>query len=599
MNIQSVNMSAQLIESTSVKQFPREGIGDVLKAQVIGKSDSEVILRLENGNVIPASTEIPLDVQVGDSIQLQITDKKDGKIILETLKNSNGEILKNSNTTQIANLLNSLGITPNAKNIDVVNEMMIKQMPLTKENIQTVLKGIAKFADLDIPKAVFMLANNIAFEEKNIEILSQYQEGKIKLGNQIKELINALEQIDDPKILNEVLKKLDNIDKGNISKAVDLLIERVVKNIKPTIENNSVFNQIKTGSEQNSEVPEIIQKAGNKQNNQIIDIPQKTDSKQSNQTTDIIQKNDNKQAERILLKPEQIEQIKKVITEKIDNLTNIIKTNQEENIDIEINEFKKAVLDMPNDELSEAIKQLPKNEKEAIFKLLGTNDDNLNTNNNSELKTREIELKDIEALKKEIKTHFEKHFINPLTDNLKEDLNITESYRELMGKLETIKDSIFAKTDASGIQTLIANTEDNINFMRDLSQYNAFVQIPLNIWGKETNGQLYVLKKEKRKIDPSNASLFLSLDMPNLGLTEVFVKVQGKNVECNFRMENEDLVSLLKENSHKLAQSLNAYGYKFISVNCSLIEKKTGIVEVDKNFENDVRDKKFSIDVKV
>lgn len=569
MNIQSVNMLTQIIESGSVKQFPSTGIGDVLKAQVVGKSDSEVILRLENGNVISASTETPLDVQAGDSIELQIKDKIDGKIILETLKNSNGEILKNSNTARIVNLLNSLGITPNAKNVDVINEMMTKQMPLTRENILAVLKGITKFAELDIPKAVFMLANNIAFQEKNIEILSQYQEGKIKLGNQIKELMNAFDKIEAPKVLNEVLKKLESIDKGNMNKAVDSLIERVVKNSKAIIENS------------------------------YTNIEIKPESKQNNQTSKTAQKNDNKQTEQIIIKPEQISILKKVINNKIDKLINIIQANQEENIDIEINDFKKAIINMPDDELREIIKQMPKSEKEAVLKLLETGKNILIDNKNTGIETKEIQIKDINVLKNETKSHFQKHFINPLTDNLKDDLNITENYRELMGKLDTIKESAFARTGSTDIRALIANTQNNIRFMQDLSQYNAFVQIPLNIWGKETNGQLYVLKKDKRKIDPANASIFLSLDMPNLGLTEVFVKVQGKNVECNFRMENEDLVSFLKENAHKLAQSLNTYGYKFVSVNCSLIEKKTGIIEADKNFGSDVTGKKLSIDVKV
>jgi len=566
MNIQSINASVQILESNSIKQFPHEGIGDVLKAQVVGKSDSEVVLRLENGNVITASTEIPLDVQVGDTIQLQIKDKQDGKIMLETLKSNNGEIIKNSNTDQIRILINSMGITPNDNNISVVNEMMNKQMPLTRDNVQAVLKGITKFAELDIPKAVFMLANNIPFEEKNIKMLSQYQEGKIKLGNQIKTLVDLVDQIEDPKLLEEALQKLNKIDEGNKSKAIDSLVEKVIKSSVNTSENNF------------------------KNDNKQVIVPQiKIDEN--------TQKTDKRNTEPFIIKQEQISLIKKVITDKIDFLIKDLASNIQDNADVQINDIKKAVMNMSDDQVNEVLKQMPKNEKETIIRMLETivkKDDIFSID-----KKEFINTKDIETLKKEINSHFQKHFINPLSDSLKDDLYITENYKELMGKLESIKDSISARTGTSEIQTLIGHTEENINFMRDISQYNAFVQIPLNIWGEETNGQLFVLKKDKRKIDPANASIFLSLDMPNIGLTEVFVRVQGKNVDCNFRMESENLVCFLKNNANKLVQALNSNGYKFISVNCSKIDKKTGIIEVEKNFENDNKGKKFSIDVKV
>ena len=590
MKIEALNAPVQILESNSIKQLPRDGIGDVLKAQVVGKSDAEVILRLDNGNVISASTEIPLDVKVGDTIQLEVKGKQDGKIMLETLKNDSSEIIKNSNTEQIQNLLNSLGITPNSKNVDVINEMMIRQMPLTKENVQSVLKGITKFAELDIPKAVFMLANNIPFEEKNIEILTQYQEGKIKLGNQIKSIGEMIDQIEDPKLLNEVLQKLNKIDEGKTNKAVDSLVEKVIKYAGNVIQEGKTIKHEGKALENNY-----------KNENVQTTIPLRGSIDKN------IQKIQNKEVDFPVIKQDQVATLKKVITDKIDNLISILKTNTEENVEVKINDLNKAVINITDDELKEVIKQMPKNEKETIVKLLGdiaTKDKLPLFGQKSDVKSDEVislvdaESNDIVSLKEEIKSHFQKHFISTSSDSLKDDLNVTENYKELMGKLESLKENLVSRAGTNEMQTLIGRTEENINFMRDISQYNAFVQIPLNVFGQETNGQLFVLKKDKRKIDPANASLFLSLDMPSIGLTEVFVKVQSKNVDCNFRMENEDLVSFLKENAQKLVQLLNSQGYKFISVNCSLIEKKTGIVEVDKNFEND-KDKKFSIDVKV
>lgn len=566
MRIDGLNAPVQILQSNSIKQFPKEGVGDVIKAQVVGRTESEVLLRLENGNVIPASTEIPLDVQIGDTIELMIKSKQDGKIFLETLKNENGEIIKNQNTEQIKNLLSSLGFTSNPKNIEVVNEMMAKQIPLTRENVQAVMNGILKFSTLDIPKAVFMLANNIPFEEKKIEMLSQYQDGKIKLGNQIKSLMSMLDRTDDTDILKGILQRLNRIDEGYKNKVLDTLIGETIKYIQKVPERN--IHNI-TGQPDFSKL-----------------------SADENLPKNII--NDGKS---VTIKQEQIPLIKKVITDRIDILTNALKIKPDENFDSGLKEIKNSIINMNNDEFGEIIKQIPKNEKEVILKLLG----NMQKDRDIfAIKTEpDIKAADAESIKKEIKSHFQKHFINISSESLKDDLNITESYKALMGNLEAVKDSIQVKTETLGIRNLIGQTQDNINFMKDMSQYNAFVQIPLNIWGNETNGQLFVLKKDKRKIDPANASIFLSLDMPNIGLTEVFVKIQGKNVDCSFRMENQDLVSFLKENANKLIQSLNVQGYRFISVNCSLIEKKTGIIEADKGFENSDSGKKISIDVKV
>lgn len=150
--------------------------------------------------------------------------------------------------------------------------------------------------------------------------------------------------------------------------------------------------------------------------------------------------------------------------------------------------------------------------------------------------------------------------------------------------------------------------EKNINLLSRLilSNYNSFIQIPLNVWGQHTTGELYVLKnpsKGKKKLDPKNMSVFLSLDMRNLGLVEVLLNMADRSISMVVRLENEETIEFLKNNSmtstYTLYNMLSEKGYKLVDLKFKQIDERINPLNASDHVHKSLKSKDYSFDMRV
>lgn len=113
----------------------------------------------------------------------------------------------------------------------------------------------------------------------------------------------------------------------------------------------------------------------------------------------------------------------------------------------------------------------------------------------------------------------------------------------------------------------IQNLKSNIDFMNTINQFVPYVQIPFSNDGKPVANELMVYtNKKKTQSSGSDVSAFLHLAMPNLGCTDVYVKLSdGERVSTNFTFENDDVLELVSKNMHFLEKRIKERGYSFNS----------------------------------
>ena len=81
--------------------------------------------------------------------------------------------------------------------------------------------------------------------------------------------------------------------------------------------------------------------------------------------------------------------------------------------------------------------------------------------------------------------------------------------------MEILKDSGLENSDA---MRSAQNISDNVNFMNQINQYAAYVQLPVRMNQENAHGELYVYRRKKSLVNKDgNVSAFLHLDMDNLG----------------------------------------------------------------------------------
>lgn len=147
------------------------------------------------------------------------------------------------------------------------------------------------------------------------------------------------------------------------------------------------------------------------------------------------------------------------------------------------------------------------------------------------------------------------------------------------------------KTIMDFSQKVLSNSDENIRtsnmpaykeidnafkFFNQITTYDSILQLPIMINREKTTGELYVMKRKKggKKVDSENFTLFLSLSTNSLGIVESFLNARHKRITISFRVEDENLVKLVKDNYRLLYDGLLEKGYKLVEMKCRVLDKE-------------------------
>lgn len=116
-------------------------------------------------------------------------------------------------------------------------------------------------------------------------------------------------------------------------------------------------------------------------------------------------------------------------------------------------------------------------------------------------------------------------------------------------------------------------------FVRQMSFGNEmaslfYTQIPFNYKENRSNAELYVLKRNRGEngIDPSNATIALCLDTAHMGKVESLVQVRSQELSFNFRVETQEVKSIIQDELTSLASLDFPSQYRYKGASVSLME---------------------------
>lgn len=121
-------------------------------------------------------------------------------------------------------------------------------------------------------------------------------------------------------------------------------------------------------------------------------------------------------------------------------------------------------------------------------------------------------------------------------------------------------------SDTVGAQSKVSqsvnNLSGNLEFMNQLNQIFAYVQLPLKMQGQNAHGDLYVYTNQKNLAGKDGqVSAILHLDMEHLGPLDVYVKMKDQNVSTNFYLADDAALDLVASNIDILDARLQKRGY--------------------------------------
>lgn len=140
---------------------------------------------------------------------------------------------------------------------------------------------------------------------------------------------------------------------------------------------------------------------------------------------------------------------------------------------------------------------------------------------------------------------------------------IEELYRRLDRQLKGLSNALESAGQAdSAAYKAVSNMAQNMDFMQQLNQMYAYVQLPLRLQQREAHGELYVYTNKKHLAHADGkVSALLHLDMEYLGPVDVYVTLQDSKVNTNFRVRDDEMLDFLSEHMDLLTERLKKRGY--------------------------------------
>lgn len=146
--------------------------------------------------------------------------------------------------------------------------------------------------------------------------------------------------------------------------------------------------------------------------------------------------------------------------------------------------------------------------------------------------------------------------------------SVKEHIAKTLNKLSSISDYA-ASNQNTALSNTTAQMNNNLEFLNNMNQFMAAVQVPIKNIGEHGEGELYVYRRNKGKDSGDDTvKAFLHLDMEHLGALDIYVTLKGSSVSTNFKVGDESVLDFLEANMEQLTKKLNDDGYN-VSVSVS------------------------------
>lgn len=517
--------------------------GDVFRGEIININNQNVEILLDGNEHINATMQQALGLNIGEKLLFQVKDNSDTQLVIRPIANNevSSELVNKS--------LLTAGLTINDKNIAIVKELIANGQPIDKQSIINMIKLSSVYANESIDKLIDMTKNGIEINRENLDMYDAYTTSSHYISENIMEIGDGILEVFEKLLESDV--NFSDFTENNV-------------NIEDTT-GNTTTNDITSGNfNENSINPEnlmgntISSDSFTKINTILEDLSNIFDAD-----------NDNKQ-----------------ISESI----NVDKNNiyNKESIQEASKESTKDFLKMIDSsdtfkELSEVLKNIGENMPKEAF--------------NNIIKSPVFKEKITKLL-------MDRLYLNPtkLSEDKKIVKNEVDKIYDKLNKLTEMIKNMPENVKSENLSLAGDKLSKNMNFMNELNNIEAYVQVPVKFSEGNKNGDLYVYNRRRnKKINDDTLTAFLHLQLDYLGATDINISLKKNSVTAKFTLDDETSRNLVEDNLGELAERLEKIGYN-VTISTELSEKKSqefnAILPITSNNENAVSIKRYIFDIR-
>lgn len=520
--------------------------GSVFQGDILDVRGNQVSIQVGK-YILNALLDHGMNVNIGDNLSFLVKDNTGGKVLLKPF-GENGENIQNS----LIKTLEEASLPVTERNMTAVKELMSYGMPIDKNSMADIDRLLNQFKSANVETIISLKSHNIPVTQENITQFEAYQNAEGKLLDQMKGMVKELYSM---------------VENGNTLPSLEKTGELFEKL-------NELFKSIGEEMPKNLEMPE---------GRVTVTISQTADAAKNTEvpiyhTEEAVQKNtENMAAETERGEKSQAEnnQIKNQTNHQVNpqEKDSLINTHTDSKINPQINQQSNRQVNL------QVNQQINPMEEKTV------------------LEVKQHLLEEVKKMETNLK---EKLLLTPEQLAEKGEKAVKELYENIIKTADKMTELL--ESSGEGKSKLMASAGDlknNMNFMSDLNEMAAYVQLPVKLNGREQTGELYVLSRKKNKTQKDGPlTAFLHLDMEYLGATDVKVSLVNGKVSTKFTLDNDASIKLVETHLPELKKRLEELGYSVSLSVDEMTEKKLPfeqILEAEKPTQNV---KRFSFDVR-
>ena len=524
--------------------------GETLQGEVVSVNGNEVTLKIADNAVVSAKLEQSMNVAVGQKMMFEISNNSNGQVALRALFTNLAQEQLATNALQMA------GIETNGQTAQMISGLMKEGMPIDMQTLQSVYHDIIKYPETDQSLLVHMHKIGMETTPQNVEQFQALVNYEERVAGTINELIHE--------IPGELKNMAQNGDMAKVMAVTQELVSLISEHeamTTPEGMQSAVLNGEASAESVNGQNVDV-------QNTAVGNNAEGVAVSQAGEETTVQQSAMDKALAALeeALNPQNQAHTLVNGDETLDALTG---TKGEDATALNANDkILSGVLSKAEyTELANALEQNGFSKETVVLVKNGNLPLNeLFTALKAELAGKDAavagKLWDNQAFSKLMTKQLQSAWLLDPAE-VENGKNVTDFYNRINQQVNSVISSMSQSLAESSVLTQsLQQFQENVDFLNQLNQFMPYVQLPLKMNGHSATGDLIVYADKKSlAAGKDTVSAALHLDMQHLGMVDVFVKMQDKNVTTDFCLENEETLNFIAEHIDMLSERLERRGY--------------------------------------
>ena len=482
--------------------------GQTIQGEVVAIKGKDVQLAILKDVIIDAKLAGSMNLTPGTIMPFQVkTNNSQGLSLIPLFTNIAAD-------PNVLKALDMAQIPVNDRSLEMVQTLMEKGMPIDKQSVQEMYREVMNFKEMPVKDIVTLHQMEVPVNRDNLTQLSLYQNNQHYLKDTFSDMGSAI---------GGQLEHL--IAEGKTESALN-----VVNQIQ------QLFQGMPEGMQKGDDQATVLN--GQQWDNSVLSETDSLEAKNQGKAVTVILTED------LLLKEENTAPRETTLREALQQM----------------DETRKQTAGSVNSN-EDVASNIEKQKESNIYSQ--TTKDAVDWKDLTESLLKEKEPGKISRMFEKIwnKEIAKNWLLEP--ENVTDKKNVKEYYEKLTNQIKQLEKIFENGTSMKNpAAKAIQNTASNLDFMNQLNQLHAYIQLPLKMANQNAHGELYVFtnKKNLTKQDGKVTAL-LHLDMENLGKMDVYVALENKKVNTNFYLEKGEYLVFLEAHMELLTTRLNKRGY--------------------------------------